>query len=202
LFIAPHAGSYTVYLNVIDNAGIQKVSNNATISVISHDVAIKCVNCSQTVVGRGLYDIMNVTVANLGGYTETFKVTAYANVASNATSILSQNIILYSNESECLDLQWNTAGFMYGSYTITVNVTLEAGETNTWIGPYIYGTVKVTIPGDILGIGVVGLKDLGLITGHWKQTVPPAPANADPMNVRIIGLKDLGVVTGHWKEHI
>jgi hypothetical protein len=89
------------------------------------------------------------------------------------------------------------------NYTISVNVTLADGETNGWIGTYTYACpVKVTIPGDVGGFGVVGLKDLGVITGHWKQTVPPAPANADPMNVGIIGLKDLGVVTGHWKEHI
>jgi hypothetical protein len=150
------------------------------------------------VVGQGFSDSLNVTVANLGSYAETFKVTVYA----NKTSITSQNITLSIGNVATITLVWDTTNFPKGRFDVWAQVALTSGETNTANNTFNYGTVKVTIPGDVGGFGVVGLKDLGIITGHWKQTVPPAPANADPMNVGIIGLKDLGVVTGHWKDHV
>jgi outer membrane protein assembly factor BamB len=45
-----------------------------------HDVAVTNVASSKTVVGQGFSAFINVTVANQGGYTETFNVTAYCNL--------------------------------------------------------------------------------------------------------------------------
>jgi hypothetical protein len=165
---------------------------------IPSDVAITSATSSKTVVGQGYSDEVNVTVVNYGTNTETFNVTVYA----NTTAIATQTVILVSGAFTTITLTWNTAGFAYGNYIISASVTLAKGETNTWVGPFTYGTVKVTIPGDINGDGVVNIFDLGIITGNWQQTVPPAPANADILGVGIINLLDLGMVTGHWMMQI
>lgn len=162
-----------------------------------HDVAVTNVVPGKTVVGHDFNVKISVTLANEGGFAETFKVTAHA----NATSITSQNITLPIGTSATAAFVWNITDFAYGNYTISINITLAQGETNNGTGPYTYGTFKVTIPGDINGDGYVNLKDLGLITGHWQQTVPPAPANVDIMNVGVINLRDLGIVTGNWQKH-
>jgi hypothetical protein len=146
---------------------------------------------------QGYSSAINVTVTNQGSHAETFNVTAYA----NATAIATQTVTLASGAFTTITFTWNTAGFAYGNYTISASL-MAPDETNSWtIRLYTYGTVKVTIPGDINGDGYVNLKDLGLITSHWLQTVPPCPANIDILNVGIINLRDLGAVTSHWHMH-
>ena len=161
-----------------------------------HSVTVTNIVPSKTVVGRGYDDVVNVTVANQGGFTETFNTTFYA----NATSIASQNMTLPVGTSATKTFVWNTLGLAYGNYTISANVTLTLGETNLWIGPLTYGTVKVTIPGDINGDGVVNGLDLHLLALYWLETVPPAPANVDIGGYGVIGGQDLHILAQHWLE--
>ena len=190
-FTPASAGYYQVYLNVTDSAGVTAISNIASVTVKTavFDVA-------KTIVGQG-YSLNVTFMASVGSYTGTFNVTLYA----NTTAIATQTATLASGNFIAITFTWNTAGFAYGSYTVSANVTLVTGETNIWIGQFTYGTIKVTIPGDINGDGKVNLQDLTLITGNWLQKVPPAPANADILNVGVINLRDLTVVTGHWLRH-
>jgi hypothetical protein len=186
--------------NTTDN--VKAAANIVTILYDGHDVAVTRVDTAKdsgrTVIGQGYSMNITIKVKNYGIYDETFNTTAYLNTMALQT----QTVTLESAASTTITFTWNTTGFAYGNYTISALVMLAPGETNGWTGPYTYGPVKVTIPGDINGDGVVDLKDLGIITSNWKKTVPPAPANADIMDVGIINLKDLGVVTGHWKDHI
>jgi outer membrane protein assembly factor BamB len=131
-----------------------------------HDVAVTNVVFSKTIVGKGYTDDFNITEANYGGYTETFAVTIY----ENGTAMGGSKAILTSGSSAHLTGIWFTAIYPYGDYIISVNVTLASGETNSWTGPFTYGTVKVTIPGDINGDGVVNAKDLGILATYWLQS--------------------------------
>jgi hypothetical protein len=85
------------------------------------------VSPSETVVGQGFSTSIDVTVADQGSYTETFKVTAY----TNATSIGSQNVTLSSGNSTTITFTWNTTGFAKGNYTISVYAEPVPGETDT-----------------------------------------------------------------------
>jgi hypothetical protein len=111
------------------------------------------------VIGQGYSAKINVTVTNQGTYTETFKVTVFA----NATSITSQNVTLSIGNSATTTFVWNTTGVPYGSYIIKVQVALAPSETNTANNTFVYGIVKVTIPGDVNGDGNVDWRDLGLL---------------------------------------
>ncbi len=162
-FTPRSAGSYMVYVEVADSVGVKATSNTAIATVKLHDLAVTNVTSYKTVIGQGFSDNINVTVANYGNYTETLKVTVYA----NATSIASQNITLSIGQSDTITFVWNTTSFPMGSYTITVRVTLAPSETNTANNTYTYGTVKVTIPGDINGDWKVGAADLNQLGINW-----------------------------------
>jgi hypothetical protein len=183
-----------VYVNVTDGAGALTTSNNATVTRALYYVAITNVTPYQTVIGQGFSDDINVTATNQANYTETFNVTVYA----NATSIASQNITLPIGQSDNTILVWNTTSFAMGNYTITAQVTLAPNETDTADNTYTGGTVKVTIPGDINGDGVVNSQDVAIIAAHWLQTAPPAPANADILGLGIINSRDIAVIAANW----
>lgn len=59
-----------------------------------------------------------------------------------------------------LNFDWNTAGFAYGSYTLSAHISLVAGETNMGNNSYMCGHITITIPGDIDGNLKVNLVDL------------------------------------------
>jgi hypothetical protein len=163
---------------------------------IEHDIAIVSVLTSKTIVSQGYSDAINVTVENLGSFTETFSVTIHANTTAIATQTLPLAIGAYT----IVNFTWNTTGLACGNYVLTGVVTLAPGETNLWTGPFTYGTVKVTIPGDINGDAIVNAKDLGILATYWLETVPPAPANVDIGGYGIVNAKDLGIMATYWLQ--
>jgi outer membrane protein assembly factor BamB len=201
IFTPSSAGSYTVYVNAIDSIGIHGKRSNATVTVPPHIVKITNVivtenSLPKTVLGQGFEATVSITVSNLGNYTETFNAAAYA----NGTLFASQIFTLSSGKNHTILLIWNTAGFAYANYTITANVTLASGETNTWIGPSRSCTVTVTIPGDINGDGVVNGKDLHILAQNWLETVPPGNPNADIGGYGVINGQDLHILAQHWLD--
>jgi hypothetical protein len=70
----------------------------------------------------------------------------------------------------------------------------------------LIGWVRVAIPGDDNGDGVVNILDVGVIAGHWLQTVPlsapPKLANADVSGDGIVNILDVGVIAAHWLQTI
>jgi parallel beta-helix repeat protein len=190
-FLEP-VGSYSVYVNVTDSLGITAKSNIASVKVkpVVYAVGISMNVPSKTIVGQGYSLNGTFTVANLGDLTETLNVTVYANTIAIAT----QRFTLAIGNSTIITFAWNTKGFAYGSYTISANVTIT-GEMTTG---FVYGTVKVTIPGDVNGDGIVNIKDGALIGEYWGMTVPPAPANVDVGGFGVINIRDGAIVGANW----
>ena len=184
---------YVVDANNIDHYPLMKA---LAVGASIHCVAITKALPSKTIVGVGLECSVIVTVANEGSYTETFTVTAYA----NTTAIETQTVTLVVGTSAPVTLTWNTTGFAYGNYSLSAIVTLAPGETNQWTGPFTYGTVKVTIPGDVNGDGVINILDVSVIAAYWLQTVPPAPSNADVNCDGVINILDVSVCAAHWLQ--
>jgi hypothetical protein len=191
-------GNYWVYVEAYDSSG--NYGNAITSFFVGsppwHAVAVNNVFSSKTIVGQGFSVNLAVTVMNVGNYTETFQVTAYA----NTTSIASQNITLPSGNSANITLVWNTTGSSYGNYALDIKVTLALEETNVANNTFVYGIIKVTIPGDINGDDVVNAKDLGILTAYWLKTVPPTPANVDIGGYGIVNAKDLGILATYWLQ--
>jgi hypothetical protein len=167
-----------------------------------HNLTATSILTSKTIVGQGNANVISVKVANLGSYTENFYLTLYA----NTTAIIAQTGTLAIGASTTLTFQWYTTAIIeasvltYGNYTISASVRLPSGETNNSTGQITYGTVTVTIPGDINGDGSVNGKDLHLLAQYWLETVPPAPANVDIGSYGVVGGQDLHILAQHWLE--
>jgi len=145
-----------------------------------HDVAVTSVKSSKPAVGQGFNDSINVTVTNMGLYTETFTVTSYA----NATSIASQNVTLTNGRSTTITFTWNTTGFAKGnSYTISAYAWPVLGEANLANNNFVGYSVQITKVGDlgsrvggtnVFGVfgGLVTSTDLQLFLQCFKGTAP------------------------------
>jgi hypothetical protein len=165
-----------------------------------HDVAVTDLTSYHSIQGQGYIDNLTVTVGNYGIYNETFKVTVYA----NTTMIASQNVTLSpmygARNSETITVAWNTKGFAYGNYTISANVTLTSGETNGWVGPFTYGKVEVTIPGDVDGNRWVNILDVVKITSIYGSKLgnPLFNPNCDINSDGKITILDVVACTSHY----
>jgi outer membrane protein assembly factor BamB len=132
-----------------------------------HDVAVLNVTVSKTIIGQTYSMNINVTAANQGSYTEVFNVTAYANV----TAVQTETFNITSQNSTTLTFTWNTTGFALGNYTISAYAWPVPGETNTADNNFTCtGNVRVTIPGDVTGDGVVDIYDLRTVACYFDVT--------------------------------
>ena len=199
-FTATSAGSYTVYVEVNDSAGMEAKSDPATVTVNIHDIALTSVTSSKTVVGQGYSLDTNVTAADLGSYPETFNVTVYA----NTTTIASQNVTLSSGNSTIITFSWNTTGVAYGNYTISAYATPVPGQTNTTNNNCTGGLVAVSIPGDLNGDFKVNLADLVILTQAYGSNPDSANwnPNADITDSGTVGLSDLAVLAANYGKYI
>jgi hypothetical protein len=162
-----------------------------------HDVAVTTVATFKPAVGQGYSFNVNVIVANHGCYNETFTVTAYA----NQKNIGEQTITLTIGNSTTINFTWNTTGFAYGNYTISANVTLATGEVNSWTGSRYYnGTVRVTIPGDANGDGVVDALDFFILERAWGTSIgqPNYDPRADFNNDGTVDALDFFIMERNW----
>jgi hypothetical protein len=165
----------------------------------NHDVSIDGFITSKSVVGRGYSMGINITTADVGDFTETFNVTAYA----NATIVASQNVTLPAGNSTTVSIIWNTTDFAYGNYTISAYAEPVPDETDTANNNFTGGVVTVTIPGDINGDFKVSLSDLSLLAKAYGST-PGSPkwnANADINSDFKVSLSDLSILAKHYGQH-
>lgn len=151
-------GPYQAY-SYTDRIGGMKAR---TLIVGLHDVAITSVVSSKTIVGQSQSVGINVTVANLGGYSEVFNVTTYA----NTTVIGEMQVALASGNSTVISFTWNTTSFPYSHYNLTAYASPVINETNTANNRFAFGIVTATIPGDVNGDKTVNVLDLILIALH------------------------------------
>lgn len=146
------AGNYTVSLTVTDYDNLTDTATS-NVSVLSHDIAVTSVITSPTTVTVGESVSLNVTIANEGSYTETFNVTTYY----DNTLLKTENVTaLPAGASTTLTFIWNTTAAQLGTYTISANVSIVEGETDTADNMYIDGTVAVVtivdFPVEVKGI--------------------------------------------------
>jgi hypothetical protein len=162
------------------------------------DVAVTNVTPFKTVVGQGYYVSLNITVENQGNSTETdVNVTAYANDTVISPMLISS---LAPKEKMTLTIVWKTPGFAKGNYNVSATATPVKDETDVADNTYVYGIVKVTIPGDVNGDFIVNIKDAALVGLHWQQPIIP-PLPSPPWDINgdgVINIKDATIVGINW----
>jgi len=149
---------------------------------------------ARTVIGQGFNTYMYFSFANYGNNSETLNETVYA----NTTSIESENMTLASGKSATVRFSWNTTGFAYGNYALTVTNETNTGSTN-----FTGGLVKVSIPGDIDGDFNVSRQDLVLLSNAYgsKPSDSNWDSNADINGDGKINLLDLVLLATHYGQH-
>jgi parallel beta-helix repeat protein len=144
--------NYTIAVNNVDRYPLVKPFS-------TDDIGITSVTTSKTVIGQGSTLHINVKILNYGLNDETFTITVRANVLIIATP----TITLTKRNSITIAFAWNTTGFVKGNYTIWAYAWPVPGETDTTDNTLVYGTVKVTIPGDVDGNFLVDIYDVTAI---------------------------------------
>jgi len=178
---------------------------HAVFVIGTHDVAVTNVTTSKTgcipmpTVGEDYTAKVYVTVENQGDFTETFTVTAYANLTVIDSAIVTD---LTPGSNTALTLTWDTTGFAKGNYTISAYATPVPSETDTDDNTFKNGVVKVTIAGDINGDDIVDMTDLGWIAYSYGATPsdPKWNPNADLTDDDLIDMTDLGIAAMHYGE--
>jgi rhodanese-related sulfurtransferase len=164
---------------------------------IGHDVATKWV-ASKSVVGQGFNLSINVTVIDIGSYTETFNVTAYA----DATGTGSENVTLPAGISTIVTLVWNTTGCAYGDYTLSGYAWPVPEEVDVADNNYTCGVpIHVGVPGDISGPtqgvydGTTNMRDINylILLFNTNPSSPNWNPNADVNNDGTVNMRDIQI---------
>jgi Dockerin type I domain/CARDB len=163
------------------------------------DVAVSGVAPEKTVVKQGETCSISVTVENLGGSSETFNVTLYAN-----TTVIGSmtGVTLSSGVSQIISFVWNTTGFVYAHYSITAKASTVKYETNTANNVGTGDTVTVTIAGDVNGDFKVDVLDLTAMAGIYGSHLGDSlfNANSDLNGDGAISILDLVTCSSHYGE--
>jgi hypothetical protein len=170
-----------------------------------HDVAVTNVTTSKTgcipmpTVGQGYIAEVNVTVENQGDFTETFTVTAYADLAVIDSAIVSD---LASGSSTTLTLAWDTTAFAKGNYTISAYATPVPSETDTTDNNFIDGLVLVTIAGDVNGDRTCDMADISMMIDAF-MTAPGDKnwnPNCDVNNDNSVDMADISIAIDNFMK--
>ena len=111
----------------------------------TRDIAVLSVTPSRNLLDCGESVDVEVLIENQGNTTETFAVDLYVN-----TTLIERKIVcsLLSNTSETLVFEWNTTGFLLGTYTVRAVAEILLDEADTSDNTYIDGTVTLTTPSE------------------------------------------------------
>jgi hypothetical protein len=108
-------------INVIQ---VEQVQSSSLTFILSDDVAVVDVTPYRNWVYEGWSVNINVTVANLGNFTENATLDLYYNLTAGS-KIGTETVSLSPNETETLTFTWNTTGIKPGlSCAITANATI------------------------------------------------------------------------------
>ena len=176
-------------------------SNETTIipRLDPHDIGIRQLITSKTVVGQGFSLPVNVTIFNYGNFTEAFNVTFYAN-ATFITTL--SNITVASRNTVDIDFAWITIGFAKGNYTINAFAEPVLGENYTEDNMLGSDQVIVTIPGDLNGDKIVDIYDAIILANHFEfdRYHPSWDSNVDINNDEIIDIYDAILLAANYGE--
>jgi hypothetical protein len=190
-----HENETITYIVKVYGDGSIKVYDQDEFS--PHDLGMRSISASKTVVGQDYTANLNATVFNWGDYTEHFNITFYANTTVIGTVI---DVVLLSGEPATKSFTWNTAGFAKGNYTIKAYAWPVGGENDLADNTLADGWVVVTIPGDIDGSFSVDGGDLGLLGLAWYTKPGDANwnPNADIDGGGLVDGGDLGILGLYW----
>jgi len=198
-------GYHDIIVFANDTFGNMGASERVFFTVeLLHDIAIINLTTSKTgctpmeTVGKGSTINMTIIVENQGNSIETFNVT----VKVNTTVLVVQSVTLNIGENRTLTFTWNTTNFVRGNYTISATADVVSGETDVADNTMTYGTVLVTIPGDVDGdrdVDIFDIVRMAVVFGAVNPDISYNP-NCDIDNDGDNDIFDIVAAAGHYDE--
>jgi len=155
-----------------------------------HDIATRDVAKQKTIVGRGNNARINITVENIGYFTETATIELFANASSIATI---PGVTVTNGTSTTTTYTWDTEGVAYGNYSLRAYAWPVIGEIETADNTLTNGWIYVGITGDVDGNDFVEVKDLLAIALAYGSSPgdPKFGPNLDINDDDFIDVKDI-----------
>ncbi len=188
-----NVGNFSVTLNVSDYSGnwdTDEMWVNVTKTQIVRDVAITSIMVSPTTVTTGESIIVNVTLANEGNMSETFKVTVYYDSMVVGTKNVAS---LASGDNETLSFNWSTTGVPGGNYTVKAVTDVVDGETDTEDNERAGDKVTIKKLGSIISVSM----SPATITIGAGTTISGA---ISPIRVEVSVTINYRLSEGNWSE--
>lgn len=123
---------------------------------IGHNIAVRHIELSKTVVGLGRDLSFNITVTNQGNYTEVFDVEVYLFM----TPIYSESVYLTGGNRTTFNFTLSTLGLTRGNYIIGAYAEPVSNETDVNDNMLADVWVFVTIVGDVNCDRIVDIFDI------------------------------------------
>ena len=162
-----------------------------------HDIAVKDLVTSKTVLAEGGCLNISAIVRNEGDFSETFSLT----ISINSTTIETETLMLQSKSSTEIDFTWNASSFAKGPYNLTIHVSFVANESDTSDNTR-FSSIVITILGDIDADHDVDIYDIVRIACIYgrKQEDSQFDANCDLDDDGDIDLYDIVMAISNYQE--
>ena len=136
-----------------------------------HDIGIKSVSTSETIVRQG--DNVNITVeiTNCGEQTEVFNVT----IKANLIPLLTQALTLAARNSTTVTFTWNTTGVAKGNYTISALADTVLGEIDTSDNLFVDGWIFVLSSGH--DVAILNMTSRPVVGAGYTLPIKVTPMN-------------------------
>jgi len=121
------------------------------------NIAIINVEPHKTVIPEGDTLFIKMIIEHEGTSMNSINATTYVN--STLIDTLT-DVTLSGHDFTTITFAWNTTSFPKGNYTLIANITQVFGELNLVDNLFTYGTICVSILGDVNGDGKVRIDDI------------------------------------------
>ncbi|HDI07922.1 MAG TPA: hypothetical protein ENF76_06135 [Candidatus Bathyarchaeota archaeon] len=167
-----------------------------------HDVAVRAVTISKTIVCQTYSLKVNITVKHRGDYNETVQVKVYF----NDTAVETQSVELQPQEEKLITIECyaNVDKGLYFTSGYALPVPYESATANNKLKD---GSIIVSMVGDVTGPdgwpdGKVNMRDIGAIARCFgsQEGDPDYNANYDIVYDGKINMRDIGLAARHFGE--
>jgi hypothetical protein len=200
VFSSTTNASYTVYLNVTDSLGATAKSNVALVTVtppgaLKHDVGIVAVDPARFWVYQNRTLDINVTLSDQGDYNETVTLTVYYNMTDNK-KVGEKAVDINVGENKTVVFTWNASGVPCSrNYTIIAVATILS-DSNLTDNTLPDGEVKVRMPYDVNGDGVIDGADIIAVIRYFGSFLGGPRWDADPTDASARDLNGDNLIDG------
>lgn len=158
--------------------------------IAGHDVAVTYLKTTPFNPRVGEVATIYASVANLGEYNETLKVT----LSINSTLVGPQSVALSPGKTATLAFLWNSTGYKLGRYQVQATVAPVPKEVIT-LNNILTSSFLLVPQGDVNRDGIVNIIDLTLIALRFSATTssPFYWADADLNHDGVINILDLTI---------